>query len=83
MNCIPRDAPVIVRTAEVNGVAHWVVQEPLIIDFYGRDRGRDRRIIARTTIELMRVPPTVNPKGIAINNVQMSIGPELQNENNL
>ncbi len=28
MNCIPRDAPVIVRTAEVNGVAHWVVQEP-------------------------------------------------------
>ncbi len=39
--------------------------------------------VARTTIELMRVPPTVNPKGIAINNVQMSIGPELQNENNL
>jgi Type-IV b secretion system, inner-membrane complex component len=83
MNSIPRNAPVILSSAEVGGVAHWVVQEYLLIDFYGRDRSRDRRQVVRTTIELMRVPPTVNPKGIAINNVQMSIEPESQNENNL
>jgi hypothetical protein len=83
MNCIPRDAPIILRSAVVGGIAHWVVQETLIMDYYGRDKTKDRRQVAKTTIEVMRVPPTVNPKGIAINNVQMSIEPESENENNL
>ncbi len=75
MGCIPQKAPIIQRSAVVNGVAHWVVQETIRVDYYGRDRGKDRGQVLDTTIEVMRVPPTINPKGVAINNVQMSVRP--------